>query len=229
MQWLSCVKHITRRSTSQPSAAGRSQARAGVLNVSLYMDFFYIAVYGLYAALFVTPVAAALLRRPLSRYKSVFFGVVLFLLALVTTAGYFGISFSGVIADAVTYYLLYVLVGVALFQMYSFAQQKSVRTVLAIMMVPFLLLPALSALAFLAVLFVVGDYDPTYESKMMARYSCRVTSYGNATTPEGGYEVKMLSLWGIFEKEIYYQTTDIRQNQSTPEELCSSLALKLSS
>ena len=49
----------------------------------------------------------------------------------------------------------------------------------------------LGTIGFLAVMFVVGDTVPVYVADLPDHLRCHVTSFGNATTSEEGYDVEV--------------------------------------
>lgn len=192
------------------------------------MSQFNIVFFGLYITLFATPIVAFVLRKklePNSRFLFVLAGTTLI---LVCFAIWLGLSISGVSLDVLVLYGIYLLLGLCVFQLFML-KHYAFKVIGALCVVPFITFPLLSVPAVLGVLFIVGDYEPRYSVDVGGR-SCRVTSYGNATTSTGGYEATIYKTFGFIEYEVDFVTVDhTRKPEITPEKVCNAALSELKS
>jgi hypothetical protein len=185
------------------------------------MNDFNIQFYGLYAALFLTPIVALIVRNRFAKSNRYIIGFAAFALVAVYVAIKSGLSLLGISADAVLLYFIYLLVGIAVFKITTYSN-LAVKILGGFGTVPFVVIPLASIVAVVGVLLAVGDFETEYEVTDSVGYSCRVTTYGNATTSTGGYKVSIYKKYGFMERVINFKTVETtRKPEITAERVCS--------
>jgi hypothetical protein len=185
------------------------------------MNEFNIQFYGLYAALFLTPIAALILQNRFVKSNRYIIGFAAFALVGVYVAIMSGLSLLGISADAVFLYFIYLLAGIAVFKITSY-NNLALKILGGFGAVPFVAIPLASIVAVVGVALAVGDFQTEYEVTDSVGYSCRVTTYGNATTSTGGYKVNIYKKYGFIEREINFETVETTRNpEITAERVCS--------
>jgi membrane-bound ClpP family serine protease len=183
------------------------------------MSQFNIVFFGLYITLFATPIVAFVLRKKLEPNSRLLFGIAGITLILACSAVWLELSFSGIAADAIVLYAIYLLFGLCVFQLLKL-KHFALKAIGAICVVPFIIVPILSVPAVLGVALAVGDYEPLYSVNDGSRL-CRVTSYGNATTSTGGYEATIYKTFGFVEYQVdFVEVDNTRKPEITPESVC---------
>lgn len=184
------------------------------------MSQFNIIFWGLYVTFFTTPIIAAVFRKRSDAFRVKLLGAsgAIFILAYV--ARWVGVSFSGVSVDAIAMYLIYVLLGFCALQLCRF-KHGIIKLIGILSFIPFVAIPLMSVPAILGVAFIVGDFEPRYTVTNEQGYLCRVTSYGNATTSNGGYNSNIFKEFGFFEYKVASVSVDsTRKPEITPAGIC---------
>jgi hypothetical protein len=184
------------------------------------MNLFNVIFLGLYITLFATPVVAFVFRKRIEKYRLKLFYISCVIVVLSVGAIRFGVSFVGVSMDVLALYLLYFMIGLCIVQL-SADNNKILKILGALCLVPIILMPLLSVPAVLGIMLTVGDLEPIYSTYDEQGHLCRVTSYGNATTSTGGFEVGIYNNVGFIEYQIDFAMVDnTRMPEITPERVC---------
>ena len=193
------------------------------------MNDFNIIFYGLYATLFLTPMLALVLRNRFEKGNKVILGIALFGVVSAYLCIRFGVSLLGTLADVLFFYFLHFLSGVSIVKLTSF-KNSVVKILGGVCVVPFIALPLLSIPAFLGIILVVGDFQTVYTNNDSSGYSCRITSYGNATTSTGGYKAKIYKKYWVIEYQVGFENFETAGIQEiTPESVCNAALSKFKS
>ena len=131
-----------------------------------------------------------------------------------------GISFAGILADATFVFIMYVLVAILALKITNY-KSWALKIAGISLFVPVVGIAFISIPAFLAVVFAVADFETQYEQNAENGLSCRVSSYGNATTSTGGYNVTVFKVYGPIEKETDFESVENTRNpEITPQKVC---------
>jgi len=150
----------------------------------------------------LAPVSAWLLARQHSVVQRRSFQLLLGGLGCVATALWFGVATSLYEANAVLLGLAYLAFGVVAISAFRLRPRLlgfSLGSVASLLLLASLFLGTVGALG---VAFVVGDTVPIHSELIEPNLKCYVTSFGNATTSTGGYNVvlkRKLLLAPVFE------------------------------
>ena len=175
---------------------------------------------GTYLALFAGPVLSFVFWKR-DRVKGKYVIAFTALMVLIgVLAIRFGISFAGVMADATFVFITYVLVSISALKLTNYKSWLFKITGISLF-VPLCGLAFISIPAFLGVVFAVADFETEYEQNADNGLSCRVSSYGNATTYNGGYNVTIFKVYGPIEKETDFESVESTRNpEITPQKVC---------
>lgn len=193
------------------------------------MDQFNIIFFGLYLTVFATPVFAVVKRRTIEQHGKRLFLIAFISVATVSICMWLRVSFLGVVADVVILCLIYFMVGLCVFQ--CVGHSNLVLKIAGILSsIPFFVIPILSIPVVIEVAFIVADLEPRYSVRNENGDLCRVTSYGNATTSNGGYNAKLYRLFGFVEYKMNVAVVDnTRKPEVTPETVCKAVLSELKS
>ena len=150
---------------------------------------FFVSFVALLGTPVLAPVSAWLLARQRLVVQRRSFQLLLSGLACVATSLWFGVATSLYEANAVLLgiaYLAFSVVAISAFRLRPRLLGFSLGTVASLLLLASLLLGTVGALG---VAFVVGDTVPIHSELVEPNLKCYVTSFGNATTPTGGYNV----------------------------------------
>lgn len=175
---------------------------------------------GTYLALFLGPVLALIFWKRFLKLDNHILIACGLAMSMVYLSLKFGLSLSGVLADATVIFTTYILLAVGALKLTNkknvVAKVVGVAVSVLICLVAFISIPA-----FLGVVFAVADFEMEYQTMDREGYGCRVSSYGNATTSTGGYNASIFKVLGPFEKEIDFESVEsTRQPDITPETVC---------
>lgn len=193
------------------------------------MDQFSTIFFGLYLTLFTTPVFAVVKRRKIEQYGKRLFLITFILVATVSICMWLRVSFLGVVADVGILCLIYFMAGVCTFQ--CVGHRNIVLKIAGILSsIPFFVIPILSIPVVIGMAFIVADLEPRYSVRHENGDLCRVTSYGNATTSNGGYNAILYRPFGFVEYKMNVTVVDnTRKPEVTPEAVCKAVLSELKS
>ncbi|MES9957609.1 MAG: hypothetical protein ABW086_11200 [Sedimenticola sp.] len=178
---------------------------------------------GLYGTLFLTPIVALLFRKYWLKIRPLLMIGCCILSAALIVSYITKASFIGVTPDILFLYATYFIVGVGIVQLTTY-NKLLIKIIGIISIVPLILLPIASIGAVFGIMFIGGDLIPVYQQETSNGYVCRVTSYGNATTSNGGYIATEYETYLVIEvprKELSIDNT--RKEHVTPEFTCNQL------
>ena len=150
---------------------------------------FFVSFTALLGTPVLAPVSAWLLARQRSVVQRRSFELLLAGLGCVATALWLGVATSLYEANAILLglaYLAFSVVAISAFRLRPRLLGYSLGTVASLLLLVSLPIGTFGALG---VTFVVGDTVPIYSELTEPDLKCYVTSFGNATTSTGGYNV----------------------------------------
>jgi hypothetical protein len=142
-----------------------------------------------------TPILSLLAARRLSqgrpRNQRLVFWLLLGGIALVSLSCYFGTATSVYEVNAIVLAVAYLALGILAFS--AFRIRPKILGVLAglISLLPMVMGVLLATIGILALAFIIGDTVPIHQDFTDRNLKCYVTSFGNATTSYGGYDVTL--------------------------------------
>jgi len=187
------------------------------------MEMSNILFKGLYGTLFLTPIVALLFRKYWLKVRSQVVISCCVLTAVLIGAYITKASLIGVIFDILFVYATYFMAGVGIVQLTTYNNQI-IKIVGFIFIVPLILLPIVSIGAVFGIILIGGDLIPVYQQETPNGNVCRVTSYGNATTSNGGYIATEYETYLVIEVPKHKLSIDnTRKENLTPELTCKQL------
>jgi hypothetical protein len=142
-----------------------------------------------------TPILSLLAARRLSqvrpRNQRLSFWLLLGCMAFVALSCVFGIATSLYEVNALVLAVAYLAFGILAFS--AFRIRPKILGVVAglISVLPMVLGVLFATIGILGLAFIVGDTVPIYQEFTDSNHNCYVTSFGNATTSDGGYDVML--------------------------------------
>jgi len=145
--------------------------------------------------LLVTPILSLLAARRLSRCRPqnqrLSFVVLLASMTVIALSCFFGIATSVYEVNALALAAAYLAFGILAFSACRIRPKILGVLVGMITVLPMLLGVLLATIGMLVLALIVGDSLPIYHGFTDSNHKCYVTSFGNATTSHGGYDVTL--------------------------------------
>lgn len=189
------------------------------------MDLNGFVFYGALVALVGTPIAAPFLVRVMSRqelqFRRLFYSGVAVFVALIIAARVLSLSFSLFEANIVAVYTAYFCFGLLALAAFHIKPKLLGIIVGTVCSLPLFGGALLGTIGFLVLLFIIGDAAPVYKTELENGATCRVTTFGNATTSVGGRDVYISRplLPGI-EKDIIHKRVIDGDSYLSHETVC---------
>jgi hypothetical protein len=171
---------------------------------------------------------ASLLRRPTDHTRRRWV-VGCIVVGIATIAALDGWSFRGVLADAVVVSIAYAIYCLGAFSLLRLRPRMAAIACAAVALLPVAFGYIGATIGILGVGLALGDEVPIYETDLTPRISCRVRTFGNATTSDEGYVLELFHHpWPapFLEKRIATKRIDdssiprTEPYQDTPIRLC---------